>query len=235
MNASNPSTIIFDSTAELQQGVAEAAADLILRIVDEKGIARISLSGGSTPRRIYELMAERDLPWDKIHWFWGDERNVLADSNQSNQRMVRETLLKNHHLSDQVHPVEVNPSEPETTAAEHEVILRKHFENQTMPEWDLILLGLGDDAHTASLFPKTKALDEEQKWFVHNWVEKLDTYRYTLTAPAINSGKNIWFLVAGESKRQALGHVWSGPFEPNEYPSQLIHPTTWYITRDAKP
>ena len=104
-----------------------------------------------------------------------------------------------------------------------------------MPEWDLILLGLGDDAHTASLFPKTKALDEEQKWFVHNWVEKLDTYRYTLTAPAINSGKNIWFLVAGESKRQALGHVWSGPFEPNEYPSQLIHPTTWYITRDAKP
>ena len=151
MNASNPSTIIFDSTAELQQAVAEAASDLVLKIVAEKGIARISLSGGSTPRRIYELMAERDLPWDKIHWFWGDERNVLADSNQSNQRMVRETLLKNHHLSDQVHPVEVNPSEPETTAAEHEVILRKHFENQTMPEWDLILLGLGDDAHRVPL------------------------------------------------------------------------------------
>ena len=236
MNTSNKQTIVSETTAELQMQVAVAAAELIREAVNSRGIANVSLSGGSTPRRIYELLAEEDLPWNHIHWFWGDERNVTPDSDQSNERMVRETLLKDSRTPEnQIHPVTVEVEQPSKGARAYEETLREHFQGSDAPQWDLILLGLGDDAHTASLFPGTTALHENQRWFIENWVEKLDTFRYTLTAPAINSGKNIWFLVAGESKQDALRNVWGETRDPSDYPSQLICPTRWYITRDAQP
>ena len=227
---------LFDSTDELQQAVARDCSALIHQAVEERGIANISLSGGSTPKRIYQLLSKEDLPWSNIHWFWGDERNVNASHDQSNERMVRQTLLA-HNLSPptNVHPVPVNVESPSRGAEEYERILREHFADHAYPQWDLIFLGLGDDAHTASLFPETKALAEQERWFVHNWVEKLDTHRYTLTYPAINAARNIWFLVAGESKRDALNRVWTGPRNLNLLPSQGIQPTAWYLTRDAKP
>lgn len=236
MNASPDNRLVFDSTADLQEAVADGAADLIRRSVSERGIATVSLSGGSTPRRIYELLGTKDFPWEKVHWFWGDERNVTAESDQSNERMVRETLFQNQPISEaNFHPVTVDVANPPSGATNYENILRKHFTNTSFPEWDLVLLGMGDDAHTASLFPNTESLNENSRWFVHNWVEKLKTHRYTLTAPAINSGKNIWFLVAGENKRDALEKVWSNEKDPERYPSQLIQPTRWYLTRDARP
>lgn len=236
MSTSNKHTISFETTPELQQAVALASADVIREAVNNRGIANVSLSGGSTPRRIYQLLAEQDLPWDQIHWFWGDERNVTSDSDQSNERMVRETLLSHQHTPEsQIHPVTVDVDQPAIGAQAYEKILREHFLGNDTPQWDLVLLGLGDDAHTASLFPGTKALQEKDRWFVENWVEQMNTFRYTLTAPAINSGRNIWFLVAGEGKREALRNVWSEQHAPTEYPSQLICPTAWYITSDAKP
>ena len=236
MNTPASPHLIFDTTPDLQHAVADAAANLLRRSVHERGIANVSLSGGSTPRRIYELLASQDLPWENIHWFWGDERNVTADSEQSNERMVRETLFNNHPaLEGNLHPVTVDITDPASGAVRYQNALQNHFSNEMFPAWDLVLLGLGDDAHTASLFPGTEALKENERWFVHNWVEKLNTYRYTLTAPAINSGKNIWFLVAGENKRDALEKVWSEEQNPNLYPSQLIRPTKWYLTQNARP
>lgn len=218
------------------QSAVDNLCDLVQRAVRERGLARIALSGGSTPQKLYEMLADRPLPWQQIHWFWGDERNVAANHGDSNQRMVREALLNRVGAAEaNVHPVEVVVSEPEGTARRYEQTLRDHFDDCEFPTWDLALLGLGDDAHTASLFPGTSALQEEQRWFVENRVEKFNAFRYTLTAAAINSAQQSWFLVAGAGKRQALQHVWNGPHRPDDYPAQLIRATRWFVTSDADP
>ena len=108
-----------------------------------------------------------------------------------------------------------------------------HFSEDEFPGWDLNLLGLGDDAHTASLFPQTEALSQRERWFVENWVQKFDAYRYTLTAPAINSARQTWFLVAGAAKQRALAQVLAGTGDSNQFPALLIHPECWFVTSDA--
>lgn len=231
---------VFDDVAALQVNVAEAIASVI-RVTTESsgsgGVCRIALSGGSTPRRIYELLGQSDLPWDKVHWFWGDERNVPPGDDQSNYKMVSEALLSPAGVPGaNIHRVPIEDGEtddPSTIAKQYEQTLREQFSGQTWPAFDLVLLGMGDDAHTASLFPYTKALLENDRWFVENWVEKLDTYRYTLTAPAINAGKEIWFLIAGANKREAVKAVRGTTHDPESYPSQLIRPTKTFITADA--
>lgn len=224
----------YEMLPEMQQAAADRFCELATSCIDRQGTFRVSLSGGSTPKRIYELIAERDLPWEKTHWFWGDERNVPHDHADSNTRMVREALLDRVAVpNDNVHPVPVNVADPASAASAYEQELRAVFGDEDFPRWDLQLLGMGDDAHTASLFPETKALQESERWFVENWVEKFNGYRYTLTAPAINSADEIWFLVSGSGKRKALEHVWSEERDPERYPSQLIKPTRWFVTRDV--
>ena len=226
----------YDDLEALHQAAADAFCELVDRAVDERGIARISLSGGSTPKRLYELLAERKLPWQKIHWFWGDERNVPPDHADSNQRMVREAMTSRVGVAEaNLHPVVVAVDKPEVTARRYEELLREHFAGDDFPSWDLTLLGMGDDAHTASLFPTTAALQETNRWFVENWVAKFDAFRFTLTAPAINSARESWFLVTGSGKRDALRHVWTGQGRPELYPSQLIQATRWFVTQDADP
>ncbi|TWT80694.1 6-phosphogluconolactonase [Planctomycetes bacterium CA13] len=221
---------------DLHQAATDAFCDLANQCIASNGLFRVSLSGGSTPKRLYEMIAQRDLDWTRIHWFWGDERNVPSDSPDSNFKMVREAILDKRKVPQaNIHNVPVNVDDPASAALAYERTLREHFSDQPMPAWDLVLLGMGDDAHTASLFPRTKAIDESSRWFVENWVEKFDAFRYTLTAPAINSGKEIWFLVAGDSKKTALANVFSENQRPNEYPSQLIRPTRWFVTQDACP
>ncbi len=176
----------------------------------------------------------RDLPWDRIHWFWGDERNVPHDHNDSNTKMVFDALLNRIHPPAQnIHAVPVDIADPASAAAAYEQELRSNFPGDSFPRWDLNLLGMGDDAHTASLFPGTSALQESDRWFVENWVEKFDAYRYTLTAPAINSSRQVWFLVAGVAKQQALTKVLTHDRDPIRYPSQLIEPDRWFVTSDA--
>lgn len=224
----------FDQLGDLHQTACDAFCDLATQSVEQSGTFRVSLSGGSTPKRIYEMLAQRDLPWSHIHWFWGDERNVPHDHDDSNAKMVREALLSKVAIPEEnIHTVPVNVDDPASAAKAYEATLREHFGSDQFPQWDLALLGMGDDAHTASLFPETKALDEQDRWFVENWVEKFDAFRYTLTAPAINSAKESWFLIAGSNKQEAIGHVFGNSRQPQLYPSQLIEPTRWLITTDA--
>lgn len=224
----------YDHLDQLHEAAANAFCELVDETLKANDVMRVSLSGGSTPKRLYELLSMRDLPWDKLHWFWGDERNVPSDHADSNARMVREALLNSVAVPEtNIHAVPVDVNDPQSAAAEYEKTLRQHFPTDKYPKWDLALLGMGDDGHTASLFPDTKALDQEQRWFVENWVDKFGSFRYTLTAPAINSATQSWFLVAGEGKRDAVSHVLSTARQPRMYPSQLIRPTRWFITRDA--
>ncbi|MDE0867246.1 MAG: 6-phosphogluconolactonase [Rubripirellula sp.] len=225
---------VFDQLADLHQATTDAFCELANTSIDSTGVFRVALSGGSTPKRIYEMIAERDLCWDRIHWFWGDERNVPLDHSDSNARMVHEALLDRVDIPiTNIHEVPVNVTAPAEAARQYELTLREHFGDVGFPTWDLALMGMGDDAHTASLFPETAALREQKRWFVENWVGKFDGYRYTLTAPAINSARQIWFMVAGAGKREALATVISGQKNAQLYPSQLIQATRWLVTRDA--
>ena len=148
----------------LHEAAADAFCDLATRTLETNDVFRVSLSGGSTPKRLYELLAERELAWNKIHWFWGDERNVPHDHAESNSRMVREALLDRVEVSkSNIHPVPVDVDDPVSTADAYEQTLREHFAGDEFPRWDLALLGMGDDAHTASLFPETKAIGEQQR------------------------------------------------------------------------
>jgi 6-phosphogluconolactonase len=219
----------FTDIPTLQRTVADSFCDLAIRAVEQTGVFRAALSGGSTPRVVYELLSERDLPWDKIHLFWGDERNVPADHDDSNYRMVKTALLSRVDIPNaNVHPVPVNVEFPADAAQAYEDILTSHF-GEGMPEWDLVLLGMGDDAHTASLFPGTEALGEKKRRFVENWVPKFDAFRYTMTFPAIASGRNIWFIITGGAKQEALQHVLFGEDDVSQYPSQRIRPTRWFV------
>lgn len=227
---------IFDTLDQLSAATATAFCDLAKEAIAKRGVFRVTLSGGSTPKRLYELLATKELPWQNIEFYWGDERNVTEDHADSNCRMVRGALL-NHLPAEAVNafPVPVDPNDPAATALAYETKLRETFAGQDAPVWDLALLGMGDDAHTASLFPETDAIDRNDRWFVENWVPKLDTFRYTLTQPAINSARQRWFLVGGANKRQALASVRSAATDlpPRLFPSRLIDSPKWFVTRDA--
>lgn len=226
----------YPDVASLQQAIADAFCQLAEESIASHGVFRVSLSGGSTPRRVYEMLSQRDLDWKRIHLFWGDERNVPHDHPDSNFRMVREALIDHVAIPvENVHPVPVAVDAPAAAAAEYERTLREQFQlGQTeFPHWDLVLLGMGDDAHTASLFPETDALQIQDRLFVENFVPKFDAYRYTMTYPTIAAGKNIWFMIAGASKHDALRHVLAGTDNPRVYPSQRITPTRWFVDSDA--
>ncbi len=223
----------FSDVASVQQAVTDSFCQLAEQTVKQNGVFRVSLSGGSTPRRVYEMLSERQLPWGQIHWFWGDERNVPHDHADSNFRMVHTALLSKVDIpAANIHAVPVDVDAPAKAAEQYEQTLRDHFD-EPFPAWDLMLLGMGDDAHTASLFPDTLALGEQNRWFVENWVPKFDGFRYTLTFPAIESARNIWMMTAGEAKRNALKQVVSGEIDTNRYPSQRIKPTRWFVDAAA--
>ena len=226
----------FDGVTELQRQAALDIAELANSAVERRGVCNISLSGGSTPGPIYRRLADQSLPWEKIHWFWGDERHVPPDSDESNFRMVREALLDVAGVPESnVHRVPAEMDDAASAARRYEATLRDHFGSDQWPAWDLMLLGMGDDAHTASLFPQTEALAEDQRWFVSNWVPKFDTHRLTLTVSAINSARQTWFLIAGENKRSAIASVLGQNTDLAEYPSQMIRADRWYVTTDAYP
>lgn len=209
--------------------VAAAAGELFIAqaktAIAERGVFHAVLSGGSTPRAVHAWLAERasEVDWAHVHLWFGDERSVPADHPDSNVGMAHETLIDRlPRAQPQVHPMrgDLPPSE----AADHyEAELRAVFGND-VPRFDLVFLGLGDDAHTASLFPHTQALTESSRWVVGNFVPKLDTWRITLTVPVFNRARTVVFLVTGEGKAAALRSVLHGEREPDRYPAQLIRP-----------
>lgn len=216
--------------------LARAAAEHIVRLATDAIAARgrftAGLPGGSTPRTLFALLgnppwSER-IDWSRVHVFWGDERCVPPHHPDSNYRLARETLLERVPIpAGHVHriPGELPPPE---AAQRYEQTLRAFFaaDDPTLPQprFDLLLQGLGDDGHTASLFPGTAALSEEARWVVENYVPRLDSWRITLTAPAINAAAHVIFLVSGAGKADALHAVLRGPQRPHDYPAQLIRP-----------
>lgn len=232
------------SRPEVESLLDVVLADLLGLVeiaIRQRGVCRVSLSGGSTPKRLYQRLATSGLDLTRVEWFWGDERNVQADHADSNFRMVREALLTPANVpAERIFPVPVNVADPADTARQYEQTLKARFgadlaADGRFPRWDLVLLGLGDDVHTASLFPESPALSVRDAWFVENWVEKLAAYRYTLTVPAIRSAEEIWFLVTGASKREAFRRLQSEERDPRLYPAQAITPTRCYLTSDVLP
>jgi 6-phosphogluconolactonase len=210
--------------------LSRAAADMILRsarhAVRLHGRFVIALSGGRTPRRTYELLAasplREQMPWSRVNVFWGDERCVPADDERSNQRMAREALLDHVPiLAEHVHPVECVDS-PRQSAERYERALRQCLgDSQPL---DLVLLGLGEDGHTASLFPNAPTLEERTRWAAEARDPQQQLDRVTLTVPRLNNARAIVFLVSGPRKARALQAVRSGPRDPHRLPAQLVRP-----------
>lgn len=219
---------IFSSITELNRHAAERLIDIGNEAIASRGRFDLVLSGGSTPRGLYQLLSEDSfksrLDWPRVYFFFGDERNVPSDHEESNFRMANETLFQPLAISpDQIIRWHTELDSPEIVAQDYAEQIDHHFENG--PLFDLILLGLGADGHTASLFPDTEAVNEKSKTAVANWIPQLDSYRLTLTFPVINSARNIVFLVAGRDKAAALKRVLHGKHEPDSFPSQFVNPT----------
>lgn len=214
------------------ESVSRAAADLFVdraREANVRGRFNVSLSGGSTPKRVYELLAQapwRDrVPWPIVHLFWGDERCVAADDARSNYRMTRLALLDHVPIpANQVYPVD-GLSPPRQAAEKYERLLREHFAGQP-PRFDLVFLGLGENGHTASLWPRSPVLQETQRWVGEVYVAEQDVYRVTMTAPLLNQALVTAFLVTGASKRAVLHEVLEGTYDPERLPAQLIRPAS---------
>ncbi|MEL7079487.1 MAG: 6-phosphogluconolactonase [Cyanobacteria bacterium J06555_3] len=202
--------------------------ELILSRLQEAIAARgrftIALAGGSTPKPLYEALAADALPWSKIHVFWGDERYVPASHQDSNQRMARQAWLDQVDLPEaNIHPIRTTGANPQADAEQHEAELREFFSlTDGVPSFDLILLGMGDDGHTASLFPHTSALTVSDRLITVG--HKDGQPRLTFTVPLINQGRCVLFMVAGENKRAALQQVFATQADATEYPSRLIQP-----------
>ncbi|PWT81593.1 MAG: 6-phosphogluconolactonase [Acidobacteria bacterium] len=219
---------VLDTPDQVARVAAERFVNLASQSIADHSWFNVALSGGSTPKAVYELLAGspyRDqIDWYRTHIFFGDERCVPWDDPDSNYRMAREALLARVLVpAENVYPMK-GDGDPDTNAQAYEQTLRSFFHELEWPRFDLTFLGLGEDGHTASLFPETAALREERAWVVANWVEKLKSHRITLTAPAINYSQQILFLVTGEKKAMPLAKIIYGPREPERLPAQLIQP-----------
>lgn len=226
---------VFESPAQVARAAAEYWVSLKPRTV--------ALSGGSTPRVLYELLSDprepfRDqIAWDKTHFFFSDERHVPPDHAESNYRMVNEAMFSRVPVPpENIHRIPAEDPVAEDAAKAYEAELRKFF-GEAIPAFDLLLLGLGEDGHTASLFPHSPALKETERLVVAPWVEKFNAYRITMTLPVLNNGKSVVFLVTGTSKAEVLKEVIKTDKRPDLYPAQAISPTngavSWFIDKAA--
>ncbi len=236
---------IFSDVQKLYWAAAEEFGARAQEAVTTRGIFHVALSGGSTPKGMFALLADGDalrqkIAWEKIHVWWSDERHVPPDHSDSNFKMANDALLSRVEIPTQnIHRVHAENSDASQAAFDYEKELRAilHVDAHALSQFDLILLGMGNDGHTASLFPGTKALNETERLVVANWVGKFFTWRITFTAPFINAARCVMFLVAGEDKALPLKGVLEGPREPAQLPAQLIQPTNgsliWLLDEKA--
>jgi 6-phosphogluconolactonase len=235
-------------TLTTPQELFAAAAEEVIRAsteaVTKRGRFTIALSGGSTPRSLFNLLATNartTLAWDKMFFFWSDERHVPPTDPDSNFRMADESMLSKIPVA-AANIFRVPAENPDAAAAAqaYDLILQKFFETKPgeFPRFDLILLGLGPDGHTASLFPETAALQEKSRLVVANWVEKFKTDRITFTLPLLNAAHSVAFLVSGTDKAPALHAVLEDETAPAErYPAKMVRPTDgkliWFLDKAA--
>jgi 6-phosphogluconolactonase len=239
-----PSTFevrIFPDANQLARAAAAEFTQLAKASVREKDLFTVVLSGGSTPKTLYSTLSDEpfrsELPWDRIHFFWGDERPVPPDHPESNFHMAHEALLSKIPVpAENVHRITGEAPDAAAAAQEYEEELRNFFQlgQQRTPRFDLVLLGLGSDGHTASLFPDTRALHEHERLVIANWVEKLNSWRITLTFPVLNNAAKVIFLVSGPEKAAIIRSILKGE---GEYPARLVQPSNgsllWLLDREA--
>jgi len=232
--------IITKDIDELSEQVAAWIAAYIETVLKKQDRFTLVLSGGSTPKKLYQLLAtdkyKNKIDWIKLHFFWGDERYVPFTDDRNNAKMAFEILLDHVPvLKDHIHIMRTD-IEPEAAAMEYENILHNYFRNSNHT-FDLILLGLGDNAHTLSLFPGYDIVNEKKKWVKSFYLNEQKMYRITLTTPVVNTSGRIVFLISGSDKAAALYHVLSDKYEPDLYPAQIIQPYNgeiyWWVDQAA--
>jgi 6-phosphogluconolactonase len=246
---------IFKNIDELSENAANWVADYIQSVLQEQDRFSFCLSGGGTPKKLYQLLTTekfRDrINWKKIHVFWGDERFVPFTDDRNNAKMAFAVLLDHVPIPrEQIHLIRTD-IEPEGSAEQYENLLKDYFPEASsdqqqaasnipgfrFPTFDLILLGLGDNAHTPSLFPGYPVIHEKNSWVKPVFLKEQNMIRITLTAPVVNLSKRIAFLVSGQDKADALVHVLRGHFVPDLYPAQSVQPVTgelnWFVDEAA--
>jgi 6-phosphogluconolactonase len=223
---------ILPDGAAIARRAAQEFVQAAASAVRERSSFNVALAGGSTPKALYSLLVNdpalrSPLPWDKMHLFFGDERHVSPDHPDSNFRMATEAMISKSPLKpEQVARIKGEYPDAEQAALEYEKALREYFKlkDGAYPRFDLLLAGMGNEGHTLSLFPGTKALHPDGRIVVRNWIGKLYTDRITLTAPAASNAAEIIFMVTGADKAPALKAVLEGPYEPEQLPAQLLQP-----------
>jgi 6-phosphogluconolactonase len=232
------SYVVAPDPAALALAAAEHLVELAEEAFAARGRVRLAISGGTTPKAMFALLADpthaflNRMPWEGLELFWVDERTVPPDDKDSNFRMTREALLDHLHLQPgQIHRIH-GELEPEIAAAQYEFDLRHSFrlEGAEAPRFDIVILGIGPDGHTASLFPHTEALNELGRLAVANEVPQMDTWRITLTWPVINHAREVFFVIAGADKAGVVSEVFRGPKNAERLPSQLIWPASGILT-----
>ncbi len=233
---------ISKNLQELSVNVTNWLVEHIQQTLQKQSRYTLALSGGSTPKLMNALLSSDDykskVDWSKLHIFFGDERFVPLSDERNNANMAFETLLNKVPVpKEQIHIMPTENISPEHAAIAYENILREYFSDAS-PTFDCIILGMGDDGHTLSLFPgKTEVIHETEKWCTSLWLEEQDMYRITLTHPVANRAGSIIFLAAGDKKTHALHEVLQGIYNPDKYPSQIIKPvngeTHWFVDEAA--
>ena len=230
---SETAPLIYADADALAKAAASTLVRLIKTAVTERGSATVALSGGSTPKKLYTLLATdpacADAPWDRVDFFFGDERHVPPNNDDSNFLMVKKSLLSTGIISpDRVHRMRAELPQADDAAAEYEKEMRTFFNPARcldgFPRFDLILLGMGPDGHTASLFPDSPALAEEKRWVMANPVEKFKTDRITFTFPVLNAAREIHLLVAGKDKAEMIAQVLGAKLDHPSYPVERVMP-----------
>lgn len=231
---------IFKDADQLSKEAAKWIADCISATLQTKDRFTLVLSGGSTPKKLHMLLAaspyKEQIDWSRVHIFWGDERAVPFEDERNNARMAYDTLLNHVPVAPSHIHVMRTDMDPENSASEYERLLRRYFD-ETGPTFDLVLLGMGDDGHTLSLFPGTAVIYEETKWATAYFLKAQSMYRITLTAPVVNRAAKVAFLATGPGKAAALKEVIEGDYLPDTYPSQVIDPIEgelhWFVDEAA--
>jgi 6-phosphogluconolactonase len=220
---------VFADNPIFVNGAADFIADAAARAIAARGQFTVALSGGSTPKPVYAQLASPEyrerFDWTRTHIFFGDERCVPPDDAKSNYRMAREAWFDHVALpAENIHRMR-GEDNPALEALRYEQEIAQLFRTNTFPAFDLILLGMGDNGHTASLFPGAAALRETTRWVVPQYVEVMQTWRVTFTAPLINAARQVAFLVQGAGKAQMVWNILRGTYQPDVLPAQLIQPT----------
>jgi 6-phosphogluconolactonase len=242
--ASKKTILVSRGSDQAYTDAAEFILNATNRAIDDHGFFTIALSGGSTPKRLYELLASaawrERIPWSRMEFFWGDERYVLPDDPASNFRMTNEAMLSKVPVpQERIHRVATEVEPPEAAAEAYENDIRRIVptRSSSVPEFDLMLLGLGANGHTASLFPHQPAIHEQSKLVIAEYIEEVKMTRISMTFPLLNAAKDVLFLSLGHDKAAVLKDVITGEYDPERLPAQLVQPNpgrlTWLIDPPA--